>query len=139
MLETARPGKPGNSPHDVIRNVVAGAFHWHFGDFCPTDSWSPPCNVYQVAGGIDVCVSLAGVQRDTIDVRVEPGRLTVRGQREAPKPPTGANPQRILVMEIEHGTFCREISLPLDVDLSRVGSTFEQGLLWIHLPLRQQA
>ena len=39
-------------------------------------------------------------------------------------------------MEIDHGSFCRTIRLPVQVDLGRVESTYDNGLLWIRLTLR---
>ncbi|MEZ6189908.1 MAG: Hsp20/alpha crystallin family protein [Phycisphaerales bacterium] len=37
-----------------------------------------------------ICVDLAGIDRDKIDVRIEPGRLTVSGVRHAPEPKPAA-------------------------------------------------
>jgi len=43
---------------------------------------------------------------------------------------------RILTMEIDHGVFCRQIGLSDQVDASKIDSRYENGLLWIILPLR---
>ncbi|MEX2543572.1 MAG: Hsp20/alpha crystallin family protein [Phycisphaeraceae bacterium] len=103
-------------------------------------AWSPAVNVYQLPGRLEVCVELAGVSSEGIDVRVEPGLLRVRGVRRAPDPrpeAAKAGPMRILDMEIDAGPFLREVRLPAEVDLERVESRYEQGMLRVVLPLKR--
>lgn len=122
-----------------ISQLVAEFWQWHSGDFSPVESWSPLINVYKLPRRIDVCVSLAGVDKRTIDVQVEPGLLTIRGHRTPPEPKCPPDQaMRILTMEIDHGPFCRQIGLPEQIDLTRVESEYLHGLLWVHLPLREQ-
>jgi HSP20 family molecular chaperone IbpA len=37
-------------------------------------------------------------------------------------------------MEIDHGSFCREVELPHDVARDRISAVYRDGLLWIELP-----
>ena len=137
MIETAQRPRPGSSPGRAAPFGSGGPSS--FGDFCPVDSWAPPMNIYRLADRIDVCVELAGVDRDAIEVHVEPGRLTIRGQREAPQPTVRSKgqPMRIVVMEVRHGAFCRTVALPDHVDIPSAESHYEDGLLWVRIPLRQ--
>jgi len=122
---------------DQGMSTMNGLWHWHGGDFSPRDSWAPSINVYRLTTRFEVCVDLAGVPKHTIDVRVDPGRLVIRGVREAPAPECeDADRLRILSMEIDHGPFCRVIVLPDHVDLGRVQSRYDNGMLWVTLPLR---
>ena len=41
---------------------------------------------------------------------------------------------RIHLMEIDHGSFCREVELPEDVDRGRISASYRNGMLWIELP-----
>ena len=105
------------------------------------EAWAPAVNVYQLPGRLQVCVELAGVEPDQIDVRVEPGLLRITGARPAPDPrpeERAGGPMRILDMEIDAGMFQREVRLPADVDLSRVESRYEQGLLHVTLPMLEK-
>lgn len=112
-------------------------WQWQESNFTPVDSWSPSINVYRMERRIELCVDLAGVEPATIDLRVEPGKLVLRGVRHAPEPPRRQDERvRIVSMEIDHGPFCRTIGMPELVDLSRVESQYANGLLWIRLPLR---
>ncbi|XAM00294.1 Hsp20/alpha crystallin family protein [Phycisphaeraceae bacterium D3-23] len=108
-----------------------------FGAVPAEQGWSPALNCYESAGRLLVCVDLAGVHRDTIAVSVQPGRLTIRGHRATPQPEQGP-PERIHCMEIDAGPFERTLALPIEVDLDRVTSRYDDGLLWIELPLQHQ-
>ena len=117
--------------------------------FCPTDTWTPDVNLYERADAYLVCVDLAGVDKEQIDLTVADGRLTLRGQRAMPSPPpddfaTGeprpadAPPRpakmRLHLMEVDHGSFCREVELPQDIDRKRINALYRNGLLWVELP-----
>ena len=111
--------------------------HQKFSDFCPVDTWSPAVNLYQLPGRIEVCVDLAGLAPGEIQVALEPGRLTISGDRPTPEPPRQADePMKLIAMEIDHGQFRRVIALPESVDIRRVETRFEIGLLWIRLPVK---
>lgn len=120
-----------------MSHTVSKLWQWQFGDFVAGDSWAPAVNVYRLARRLEICVDLAGIDKRAIEVRVEPGKLVLRGFRAAPEPPDAKEESmRILCMEIDHGPFARTIALPDQVDLSRVESHYDHGWLWIRLPLR---
>lgn len=98
--------------------------------------WCPPVNAYQCEDELVVCVDLAGVDRSAVELRVEPFRVLLRGCRASPEPPElPGQPPRILALEIDHGPFEREITLPAGVDPESVRAEYRRGFLWIHLPL----
>jgi len=121
----------------AVQRAVISIWQQHVGEFSTSKCWSPAVNIYRMQRQLDVCVDLAGVERGSIEVRVEMGRLIIRGQRAAPEPAhsRGEAIVRIVAMEIDHGPFSREIPLPENVNLSQVTSTYEHGLLWVKLPL----
>ena len=43
---------------------------------------------------------------------------------------------QVLAMEIDHGSFERQIKLPSTVDRKQVTAEQKNGLLWVYLPLR---
>ena len=113
-------------------------------NFCPGDSWSPSVNLYETPAGYLVCVDLAGVDKEKIDVEVRDNRLRLSGARPVPQPepvelgegqPHGQPPRlRVHLMEIDHGTFCREVELPLNVDRDRIEARYRNGMLWVEIP-----
>jgi HSP20 family protein len=108
----------------------------HFsGGALPAGAWVPAVNIYSYPDRLEVCVDLAGVSREQVEVHVESRRLAIRGHRDSPergceKPPCG----RILAMEIPDGDFERVINFPIDVNTQRTEARQENGWLWIVLP-----
>jgi HSP20 family protein len=111
-----------------------------FFNFCPSETWTPNVNLYENDHAYLVCVDLAGVDKEKIDVVVSDQKLTLRGARLVPTPPVDqhADPHhprlRVHVMEIDNGPFCREVELPADVNHERIVAAHVNGLLWIELP-----
>jgi len=108
----------------------------HFREFCPVSTWEPQINLYRLHDRLDVCVDLSGVEAESIHVRVEPNRLTIEGDRSAPQPAaTSQETMCIVAMEIDHGPFCRSLSLSPKVEHTKATVQYAKGLLWVSLPL----
>jgi HSP20 family protein len=112
----------------------------HFSSYHPPDpAWRPAVNVYAYADRLEVCMDLAGVEKEDIRVDVEPRRISVSGHREFPESHCeGPGCARILMMEIEDGRFARTLEFPIDIDVQRVQARQENGWLWIVVPKAQQ-
>jgi len=111
--------------------------------FSPNETWTPNVNMYESDDGYHVCVDLAGVDKEKIDLVVHDHRLSLKGARHVPSceeiegdPESAAGPRRVRVhvMEIDHGSFCREVELPHDVQQDQIVAKYDNGVLWIHLP-----
>lgn len=120
-----------------VDRVLGRGFH----RYRPKESWSPAVNLYEDSSAYFLAVDLAGVEPDTIDLRVEQGRLVVRGQRASPSPPTSAPcqraegcPLRLHLMEIDHGPFHRALDLPQAVDEDEIEACYRNGFLWVKMP-----
>lgn len=131
---TYRPIRQSGNPMDPF----AKAFYIY-----SNDTWTPNVNLYETAGSYLVCVDLAGVEKDKIEVEVVEQRLKLRGTRSVPislpdesgAPPPETPPRlRVHLMEIDHGGFTREVELPADVDRAGISATYRNGLLWIEIP-----
>lgn len=121
--------------------------------------WQPATNVYETAGMFFVCVAVAGMSREDIDVQcIDDRRISVSGQRGMPRhadmpqaadaarsvessPPAGVARQVglpddvcIHLSEIDEGPFRRIIELSERVDTSRVEALYDKGFLWVALP-----
>ena len=101
------------------------------------EGWRPAMNAYRCEGCIRVCFDLAGVDREHIDLRIEPNRVLIKGIRKTPEPASSeGRPQQILAIEIDNGPFARELRLPAEVIPEQVTAEQRDGLLWVKLPLR---
>jgi len=110
-------------------------------NFCPSETWTPNVNLYETETCYLVCVDLAGVDKQEIDVVTEEHTLRIRGARPVPAPPDYAEAKqrclRMHLMEIDHGSFCRSVELPDDVDRTEISAAHRNGLLWIELPKKR--
>lgn len=109
------------------------------GFFYPSENWTPNVNLYEASGSYLVCVDLAGVEKEKIDVEVVDRRLKLHGSRAVPSyhpPDAQAAHEKVKVhlMEIDHGAFTREVEIPDDADRGRISASYRNGLLWIEIP-----
>jgi HSP20 family protein len=120
-------------------NKILDQMHKGYYTFYPTDAWTPSVNLYEAEIGYRVCVDLAGVEKEKIDITVQGQRLTLKGHRHVPCHPDGeseAQTKRIRVhlMEIDQGSFSRDVELPEDANPDTITATYKNGFLWIELP-----
>jgi len=109
------------------------------GFYYPGESWTPSVNLYETAGAYLVCVDLAGVEKEKIDIEVADRRLKLRGARAVPtyvRPDAAEVHEKVRVhlMEIDHGAFTREVEVPSDADPHRISASYRNGMLWIEIP-----
>jgi HSP20 family protein len=118
--------------------MIDEVFRSSYVGFRPSKTWEPSINIYEDPAGLVICVDLAGMSREEIDVQVTPGRLTVRGTRLDPQWSKEQNPCRVHLLEIHHGPFFRAVDLPADLDLDKTQALYRNGYLWVRL-LKQSA
>src|SRR3954453_10331572 len=61
----------------------------NFFNFCPSETWTPNVNLYESETAYVVCVDLAGVDKEKIEVVVADQKLPLRGTRVVPTPADG--------------------------------------------------
>jgi len=138
MIKTARRSDVDQMAQQM-QDTMDRMVRQHFASFRAEHTWMPAINAYRLGDRIEVAVDLAGVDRESIDVHVKPGQLTVRGYRDTPDPTAEAGePIQVLAMEIEDGPFERVFAIPRQVAVRRVTARQDEGLLWITLPLRKR-
>ncbi|MGD9763684.1 MAG: Hsp20/alpha crystallin family protein [Candidatus Binatia bacterium] len=96
-------------------------------------TWRPSLDMYRVEDGFAVIADLAGVDDGDLHVSVDNGRLRIAGARRPALAGPSAEP---LQLEIDYGPFERVIALPVGVDGDRITAEFHDGLLVVHVPMR---
>ena len=136
-------------PYNPMRQPGKLAEQMQKAFFSLNETWTPNVNLYENSTSYLVCVDLAGVEKEKIDVEVVDQRLKLRGVRAVPQceeasddreSPCGAAGTgtvkriRVHLMEIDHGAFAREVELPPDADRESITANYRNGLLWIEIP-----
>ncbi len=98
------------------------------------DSWSPAMNVYEVPDRYVICIDLAGVNREEIDIQADGKVLRVSGLRSKPVLPDPPEEVSVHLMEIDSGRFHRKVPLPNDVRRDAIEAQYRNGYLWITMP-----
>lgn len=78
-------------------------------------------------------VELPGVSAEDIDITLQNGNLTVRGEKHFQREKTGRS---YFFSEREYGAFQRTFRLPPDADESGVEADFTNGVLAVSIPKR---
>lgn len=135
MPVIATPERPLNDLARHVGKMVDQMQKGYFG-FSPNEVWAPNVNLYETEQSYLVCVDLAGVDKEKIDITVEGRMLRLQGKREVPIPEEESPERRVRVhlMEIDHGAFSRNVELPLGVKEDSITARYENGVLWIELP-----
>src|SRR5215475_12394508 len=96
----------------------------------------PPINVFSdKEDGFVVQAEVPGVQPDQLHVQVDPGRLTISGERALGTKKNVSFHRR----ERRSGKFSRTLHLPVDADTEQVRAELRHGLLTLHIPKQAAA
>jgi HSP20 family protein len=117
-----------------MNQLVDRELHRPFLPFSPTDAFRPAVNLYETQSAFLICVDLAGIVPSEIEVSLEKESLILRGRRQSPMPPDGSRAVAVHLMEIDHGTFCRIVEIPANVEQDQIAANYHLGMLWITLP-----
>lgn len=100
-------------------------------------SWLPPVDIYQNGEHeLVLKAELPDMTREDIDVTVDKGTLTIKGEK---KLSGEVKEEQFHRVERRYGTFSRSFSLPSTVDPSRVAAEYKNGVLTVKLPMREEA
>jgi HSP20 family protein len=100
-------------------------------------SWAPPVDIYQ-NGDHEVVLKaeIPDMSREDIDITVEHGTLTIKGEK---KLSADVKEEQFHRIERRYGAFSRSFSLPQTVDATKVAAEYRHGVLTVRLPLREDA
>lgn len=98
--------------------------------------WSPKVNVADTERELQVTAELPGVEEKDVEVTVDNGALTIKGEKKAEKEEKGKNYYRA---ERSFGSFERVLPLSRDIVQDKVEATFKNGVLTVKLPKTAEA
>lgn len=88
-------------------------------------------DVYETDENIFLRSAIPGISVDDLDVAVSHDLVTIRGRRQEPPLPEGA---QYLFRECFWGNFSRSIVLPVEINTKKISAKLENGILLVRLP-----
>lgn len=87
-------------------------------------------------GAYTISVELPGVDADDVDLTVEDGVLTLKGEKKTSREEKG---ETWYFSERQYGAFSRSFRLPPDADGGKVAADMKDGVLTVTVPRRAAA
>jgi HSP20 family protein len=116
---------------------ITRLFDEFFGQALPEAmSWSPAVDIVDGDGELLLTAELPGMTRDDVQIQVQEGVLTLKGEKKEEKEEKGAEYR---VWERSYGAFERTFTLPRSIDADRIAAEFGNGMLSVHMPKMEKA
>lgn len=96
-------------------------------------SWQPAVDIHETSKELQLELELPGIREEDVQVEVDNGVLSIRGQKSAERKEEGEEGRYHLV-ERSYGTFFRSFQLPQGVDDQQINAAFDKGVLRISIP-----
>jgi HSP20 family protein len=109
---------------------------FQFGASSDGRTFVPSADIYETPGTIQLRLEIPGVEEEDLNITIENGVLTVRGER---KLEDGEKEENFLRMERPYGAFSRSFTLPQTVDTDHINANYVNGVLMIELTKRAEA
>lgn len=103
--------------------------------FAGYKAW-PAIDVAEEEDAIVVRAEVPGCKADDIDISVHGNVLTISGEKKLSEEKKEKGYYHV---ESSYGSFRREITLPTDVDQTKIDATYKDGVLSINLPKAEKA
>jgi HSP20 family protein len=101
-----------------------------------TANWAPSVDISENDKEFTLLADIPGVKPDEIEISMEKGVLTIKGERSSEKVDEGENFRRV---ERESGQFYRRFTLPDSADADKIEAKSEHGVLKITIPKQEVA
>ncbi|HVO19644.1 MAG TPA: Hsp20/alpha crystallin family protein [Anaeromyxobacter sp.] len=119
----------GEEMDRLVSGLTRDAGTWSYG-------LAPAADIFETEAAYRVQLDLPGIDPKAIQLRVEKDTLSIQVDRKQPAAVAGETLHR---SERAYGTFFRSFELSNAVDAGRVEASYEQGVLTVTLPKREEA
>jgi len=100
--------------------------------------WVPAMDIVENEKELTLIVELPGLEKKDVEISIEEGVLTLRGEKVEERKENGAE-KKYYLFERMFGSFNRTFTLPRFVDANLIAAEFDKGVLKIHLPKTAEA
>jgi len=126
-------GSFSRSPWSGLENEIDHLFETALGSFAdPAGATRFPVDLYEDKDNTYVRAELPGVTREDVNVEMVDDYLTISASRKTPAAKENGQGE-------ESFSFSRSVTIPEQVQADKVGATYENGILTVTLPKREEA
>jgi HSP20 family protein len=90
-----------------------------------------PLDIYERDGKLTFKASVPGIDPKDLEIQIENGVLTIRGETRHEEE---QKDEKIYRREVSYGSFSRSVRLPENLNLEEVDAEFKNGLVTISVP-----
>jgi HSP20 family protein len=101
-----------------------------------TSDWIPAVDIKETEKEFLIHADIPGVEPDKIDVHMEDGMLTIKGERESESKEERKGYKRV---ERQRGSFYRRFSLPDTANADKISAQSKNGVLEIVIPKQEKS
>jgi HSP20 family protein len=105
------------------------------GDEAATSDWLPAVDIKEEENAFVIHADVPGVEPKDIDVHMEHGVLSIRGERKFDSEEEKAGYKRV---ERVRGSFFRRFTLPDTADAENISARVEKGVLEVRIPKQER-
>lgn len=98
--------------------------------------WAPAVDILETDNDLVLKADLPGLEMRDIDIQIENGTLTLKGERKFEKEENNKGYHRL---ERSYGSFVRYFTVPETIDPEKVRADYHNGVLTITLPKKEIA
>ena len=98
----------------------------------------PACNVWEESDRFCIALTLPGWQTQEVNLEVENGTLTIKGERQAEND-EGSGKKKYFIQEIVRDNFVRSFKLPTNLEWNKAKASFTDGMLTVVFPKNEKA
>ncbi len=98
--------------------------------------WAPSVDIEEEEGKYLIKADLPGVDKKDIDIKLENGVISIRGEKQTEKE-TGSGTKKHRT-ERFYGTFARSFTLPEAVKADEVDASYRDGVLYLTIPKAEE-
>ncbi|UFS72628.1 Hsp20/alpha crystallin family protein [Geomonas sp. RF6] len=123
------------SMQDKMNRLLDLAWRKELGEELREGVWQPAADIYEDDGSVTVKVELPDLELSDVDVKVEKGTLTIRGERRHNHEARKENFHRI---ERSYGPFQRTFAFPMELEAKQIGTELDCGVLTVTIPKKKR-
>ncbi|MEM6316329.1 MAG: Hsp20/alpha crystallin family protein [Bacteroidota bacterium] len=97
----------------------------------------PAVNVKEDADGFNLSLAAPGYKKDEIEVKIDDNVLTISSEKKEEK--SEKEGEKFTRKEFRYAAFKRTFTLPETVDATKIGANYEDGILNISIPKKEEA